>query len=118
LIVVDEAARVEDQLMASLRPMLAVSKGGGKLVMLTTPFGKRGSFFEYWSAGGDDWHRVEVPASACPRISQEFLDEEMRQLGAQKFSEEYGLQWLDPTESVFPEAIISAAFTSQVQPLW
>ena len=51
LIVVDEAARVEDQLMASLRPMLATSKDGGKLVMLLTPFGKRGSFYEYWSAG-------------------------------------------------------------------
>jgi len=36
LIVCDEAARIEDALMASLRPMLAVSKGGGKLVMLST----------------------------------------------------------------------------------
>ena len=118
LVVVDEAARVEDALMASLRPMLATSKGGGKMVLLSTPFGKRGAFYEYWSSGGEDWHRVEVPASSCPRISQEFLDEEMRQLGAQKFSEEYGLQWLDPTESVFPEAIISAAFTPEVTPLW
>src|SRR4051812_38965073 len=74
LVVVDEAARVEDALMASLRPMLATSKGGGKMVLLSTPFGKRGAFYEYWSSGGEDWHRVEVPASSCPRISQEFLD--------------------------------------------
>ena len=53
--------------MASLRPMLATSKGGGKFCLLSTPFGKRGAYWEYWSAGGDDWHRVEVPASAiCP----------------------------------------------------
>jgi tRNA(Met) C34 N-acetyltransferase TmcA len=44
LIVVDEAARVEDALMAALRPMLATSEGGGKLVMLSTPAGTRGAF--------------------------------------------------------------------------
>jgi hypothetical protein len=75
LIVVDEAARVEDALMSALRPMLATSKDGGKFVMLSTPAGTRGAFYEYWSAGGDDWHRVEVPATACPRISPEFLKE-------------------------------------------
>jgi phage FluMu gp28-like protein len=118
LIIIDEAARVEDALMSALRPMLATSKDGGKLVMLSTPAGTRGAFYEYWSAGGDDWHRVEVPASACPRISQEFLAEELRQLGQQRFDEEYGLAWLDPDESVFPGAIVDAAFTNDVVPLW
>jgi hypothetical protein len=99
-------------------PELATSAGGGRFVMLSTPFGKRGAFYEAWSSGRDDWHRVEVPASECPRISQEFLDEEMRQLGAQRFEEEYGLAWLDPTEGVFSEAIVSAAFTADVRPLW
>jgi phage FluMu gp28-like protein len=118
LIVVDEAARIEDTLMGALRPMLATSEGGGKFVMLSTPAGKRGEFYKYWSEGGEDWHRVEVPASACPRISPEFLAEELRQLGQQRFDEEYGLAWLDPDEAVFPTAIIDAAFTSEVTPLW
>jgi hypothetical protein len=118
LIVVDEAARVEDALMSALRPMLATSKDGGKFVMLSTPAGTRGAFYEYWSGGGEDWHRVEVPASACPRISPEFLAEELRQLGQQRFDEEYGLAWLDPDESVFPVAIVDAAFTDAVAPLW
>jgi phage FluMu gp28-like protein len=118
LIIVDEAARIEDSLMGALRPMLATSKDGGKFVMLSTPAGTRGAFYEYWSSGGEDWHRVEVPASACPRISQAFLEEELRQLGRQRFDEEYGLAWLDPTEAVFPQAIIAAAFTNEVRPLW
>jgi hypothetical protein len=108
LIICDEAARVEDALMGALRPMLATSKDGGKFVMLSTPAGTRGAFYEYWSAGGDDWHRVEVPASLCPRISQEFLAEELRQMG----------QFLDPEEAVFPGAIVDAAFTNEVVPLW
>jgi hypothetical protein len=118
LIVVDEAARVEDSLMASLRPMLATSIDGGKLVMLSTPAGKRGDFYTAWSNGSDDWHRVEVPASACPRITQAFLNEELRELGQMRFNEEYGLAFLDPTESVFPTAVIEAAFTHDVAPLW
>src|SRR5918992_1816339 len=60
LLVVDEAARVDDSLYYAVRPMLAVS--GGSLMMLSTPFGKRGAFFEEW-LGGEGWERYEVPAS-------------------------------------------------------
>jgi phage terminase large subunit-like protein len=44
LLLVDEAARVDDGLYFAVRPMLAVS--GGALIMLSTPAGKRGVFFE------------------------------------------------------------------------
>jgi hypothetical protein len=115
LCIIDEAARVEDELLAAVRPMLATSNG--RLIALSTPAGKRGWFFEAWMQG-DDWHRTKVAASDCPRITQAFLDEELRGLGAQRFSEEYGLEFLDPDEAVFPSAIIAAAFTTEVQPLW
>src|SRR5438445_2775179 len=46
LLVIDEAARVPDDLYRSVRPMLAVSRG--RLVCLSTPFGKRGFFYEAW----------------------------------------------------------------------
>ena len=88
-----------------------------KMIMLSTPFGKRGAFFEAWT-GSDDWHRVRVTADQCPRISKQFLAEELRELGAMRFSEEYGLEFLDPDEAVFPSAIIDAAFTPEVVPLW
>jgi hypothetical protein len=118
LIVIDEAARVEDELLAATRPMMAVSEGGGRLIALSTPAGKRGWFYEAWTGSSADWHRVRVPASECPRITQAFLVEELRELGAQRFSEEYGLEFLDPDEAVFPSAIIDAAFTAEVLPLW
>src|SRR5215213_204159 len=49
LLLVDEASRVDDGLYYAIRPMLAVS--GGALVMLTTPYGKRGVFYEEWISG-------------------------------------------------------------------
>ena len=66
LIIEDEAAFVADGLYRAVRPMLAVS--GGRLILLTTPFGRRGHFFEAWEDGGEAWQRIEVPASQCPRI--------------------------------------------------
>src|SRR5215831_4587952 len=60
LLIIDEAARVPDDLYRAVRPMLAVSSG--RLICLSTPFGKRGFFHDCWARGGDDWHRIEVPA--------------------------------------------------------
>jgi hypothetical protein len=115
LIILDEAARVDDDLLAALRPTMAVV--GGSLIMLSTPFGKRGEFYRAWTEG-EGWTRVRVPASQCPRLSKEFLAEERRELGVMRFSEEYELAFLEPDESVFPTAIIDRAFTTDVRPLW
>jgi Terminase large subunit, T4likevirus-type, N-terminal len=118
LVVLDEAARTEDQLLAAVRPMLATSEGGGRLIALSTPFGKRGWFYEAWTNGGDAWYRVRVAAADCPRISKEFLEDELRQLGQQRFSEEYELQFLDADTCVFPVEIIEKAFRKDIAPLW
>jgi hypothetical protein len=115
LVIIDEASRCDDELLAATRPMLATSNG--RLIALSTPAGRRGWFYQSWSSG-DDWHRTRVAASDCPRITKEFLDEELRELGAQRFSEEYGLEFIDPDEAVFPSAIIDNAFSAEVQPLW
>lgn len=116
LVVLDEAARVEDELLAAVRPMMA-TKSKGRLIALTTPAGKRGWFYEAW-VKGENWHRVKVAASDCPRISKEFLTEELRELGPTRFSEEYELQFRDDMEAVFPVAVIERAFTSKVERLW
>src|SRR5438270_9617906 len=42
LMIIDEAARVSDELYKTLRPMTAVS--GGDMLLMSTPFGKRGFF--------------------------------------------------------------------------
>lgn len=51
LLIIDEAARVSDALYCAVRPMLAVSKG--RLVALSTPFGKRGWFHDAWYSDED-----------------------------------------------------------------
>ena len=65
LIILDEAARVEDALLAATRPMLAVSNGA--LFALSTPAGKRGWFYDQWMRGVG-WQRISVKSTDCPRI--------------------------------------------------
>jgi hypothetical protein len=78
LLIVEEGARVADELYFAVRPMLAVS--GGKLLMLSTPFGKRGIFYEEWTQG-TGWERYTVTAEECLRIPASFLAEEREALG-------------------------------------
>jgi hypothetical protein len=115
LLIIDEASRVTDELIAAVRPMLATSNG--RLIALTTPAGKRGWFYEAW-VGDGNWERVEVPVTLCPRISKKFLEEELRELGPSVFRQEYGLEFVDDDEAMFLGAVIDAAFTAEVRPLW
>ncbi|WP_035958739.1 terminase large subunit domain-containing protein [Bryobacter aggregatus] len=87
LIVIDEAAQVEDLLYKSIRPMLAA--GDGDLALLSTPFGERGFFWKEWAKGPEDWTRIEVKATDCPRIRPEFLAVERRVQGEEWFAQEY-----------------------------
>jgi terminase large subunit-like protein len=115
LLVLDEAARVEDELYFAVRPMLAVS--GGALMMLTTPYGKRGVFYEEWT-GGHRWERYEVPASECPRITEEFLEEERSALPPWVYRQEYECSFEETEDQVFTTDMIDRAVTDEVKPLF
>ncbi len=112
LLVIDEAARVPDELYFSVRPMLAVS--GGRLITLSTPFGTRGWWYEAWKSD-EPWERYRVPASDCPRISREFLDEERRTMGEWWFSQEYDCQFLDAETQPFGREDVDRAFREKVE---
>jgi hypothetical protein len=101
VLIIDEAARVPDDLYRTVRPMLAVS--GGRLLCLSTPYGKRGFFYEAWARGGPEWMRVEVPAAQIPRIKPEFLEEERRNLGEAWFRQEYCCSFESLEGLVYPD---------------
>jgi hypothetical protein len=115
LLIIDEAARVPDALYYSVRPMLAVS--GGRLICLTTPFGKRGFFHQEWTEG-QGWERVKVTAEQCPRITPEFLAEERRTLPALWYRQEYGCEFVETTDQIFPYDLVMTAVSENVHPLF
>lgn len=113
LLVIDEAARVPDALYYSVRPMLAVSEG--RLILMSTPFGTRGFFYEAWR-GDESWERYEVPATLCPRISPAFLEEERRTMGDWWYQQEYTCVFLDAQTQAFRREDIDRAFTEEIEP--
>jgi hypothetical protein len=115
LLLVDEAARVEDGTYLAMRPMLAVSNG--TMWLMSTPFGKRGFFYEAWTDGGEEWERVRVPAEACPRIRREFLEEERWTMGERWFRQEYLCEFVDTVGGIFDREVVHRAITHEVKPL-
>jgi hypothetical protein len=115
LLLVDEASRVSDELYLAIRPMLAVSNG--TLWLMSTPFGKRGFFYEAWAHGGQEWERVAVPANECPRIARAFLEEEKRTMGERWFRQEYLCEFVDSVSGVFDRDAVERAVTDDVTPL-
>jgi hypothetical protein len=115
LLIVDEAARVDDGLYYAVRPMLAVS--GGRLMLLSTPFGKRGAFHQEWTEG-EGWDRYEVPASECPRIPAAFLDEERRALPPWVWRQEYNCEFTETDDQVFGHELVNEAITADITPLF
>ena len=111
-LIVDEGARVPDELLEAVRPMLAAS--GGRLISMSTPWGRRGWFYEAW-VGPGAWYRVEVPASQCSRISPEFLAEEKATLPAPVYEAEYCCIFGDPEGAAFAADDIEAMWDSETE---
>lgn len=115
LVIEDEASRVPDDLYRAVRPMLATS--GGKLILMSTPFGKRGHFHDEWH-GDAAWERIQVKATDCPRIDPAFLAEERASLGDWWFKQEYLCEFVETTDQVFSYEAVMNAVSDQVKPLF
>ncbi len=109
LLIIDEAARVSDGLYLAVRPMLAVSRG--RLIALSTPYGKRGWFYDEWISARP-WQRIRITADECPRIPPEFLKEERETLGERYYRQEYECSFEETEDTVFShDDIIAGAAT-------
>jgi len=116
MILEDEAAHVKDEFYYAILPMLIINNG--VFIAMTTPYGKRGHFFNEWTTGGDDWKRVEIPATKCPRISPEDLERQRRSLGSMFFRQEFCCEFVETVDQVFGYDMVQSAFDEKVKPLF
>lgn len=118
LIVIDEAAKVSDELYLSIRPMLFDGSG---LILLSTAYGQRGFFFDIWN---DKDGRLKVfehrriTAYECPRMTPEFLAEERIEMGDRWFRQEYECRFEAGCDAVFSPEAIARAMSDEVEPLF
>lgn len=113
LVIEDESSRVEDEIYGAIRPMLAVSNG--RLILMSTPHGKRGHFFEAYENGGDGWQRIRITADQCPRISNEFLQEEKRALGEWLYRQEYFGEFVETVNQLIHYDDVQKAISTDVK---
>lgn len=115
LILLDEDSQVSDEFYHAIMPMLIVNDGA--LIAMSTPFGKRGHFFEEWTNGDPEWKRVQVTAKECPRMTPEKLEQQRRSMGDLFYKQEFECEFVDNVTQTFAFNDIQRAFSDEITPL-
>lgn len=115
LVIIDEAAFIDDELYHAVTPMLS---SGGRLILMSTPNGKRGVLWEQWSENDPMWSRTRVTADDSPRISPEFLAAERASKPDFRIRAEYFVEFVDTDSQFIGSDLISRAMSPTIQPLF
>jgi hypothetical protein len=115
LLVIDEAALVQDDLFTAVYPMLATTDG--RCIAMSTARGKRGWFWHEWEHGGDEWHRERVTWEQIPRFKPAWIERTRRRLGDWMFRQEFGCEFVDDVEQIYGTDLVLAALTTDFRPL-
>jgi hypothetical protein len=107
LLILDEAARIPDDLYSSVSPMTGVS--GGRTICLSTPFGQRGFFWREWHNEQVAWTRFRITWQQCPRLTAEFIDNERRKFGDAWIRQEYECSFEAREGLVYPDFALAVA---------
>ncbi|MFN0106618.1 MAG: terminase large subunit domain-containing protein, partial [Bryobacteraceae bacterium] len=87
LIVVDEAAFASPEVFKALEPMLTVS--AGTIMLLSTPNGQSGYFYDQWHAALSPWTRLLGSLERCPRINRAAIDAMRQTMSKEDFQQEF-----------------------------
>ena len=88
-IVADEAARLDSDLIAALRPMRA-RRPQARFAMLSTAWSRTDLFWTAWASDDPTWMRLKATADTDASLfAPGFLDQERRALGEHVFNREY-----------------------------
>jgi hypothetical protein len=109
LLVEDEAARVSEDAFIATRPFLSTT--GGQHILCSTGNGKQGHFFAIAISDSEEWQRLIVPATECPRIPAAFLAAERLSMDAHTFSQEYECEFGENEQALWGEDLIESIFS-------
>jgi len=113
VLIIDEAAFVDDDLFESLTPVLASTNG--YLWVLSTAGDQRGFFYQIYSNQSPDWHIVKATADDCPRITKEYLARERVLRGEQRYRREYFCEFQHGRIQFTSREVVEACFDMSVK---
>jgi len=109
-LVADEAHYIPDAVFVAIRPMLATT--GGTLDLLSTPRGNEGFFYDCFQS--DDFHKIHIMSKDCPRISDEFLEQEKKRMTKLEFCQEYEAEFLDSLMAFFTKDLLDSCIGTKL----
>lgn len=127
MIIMDEAAWIQDDVFRAIEPMMA-TKPGCILAYASTPNGKVGEFYQAWTGGGneealvgenwrriqDSWYRIRVTWEDCPRITRDFVEDVRLRRGNRYVGQEYECDFVEAEDQFFTNADIAALWSDEV----
>ena len=112
LLIADEAAYIPETVWLSVTPMIAVSKkmrGMGWIILLSTPFGKGGYFYNSFT--DKDFKAWHVSSEDCKRIPKDFLKKEKQRMTKEQYNQEYRGEFTEDWHQFFPTKLIKDSMT-------
>lgn len=112
MLIADEAAYIPETVWNSVLPMIAVSrqtKSMGIIVLLSTPFGKGGYYYNTFT--DPDFTSFHVSSENCKRIPLDFLKKEKERMTKAEYRQEYQGEFTDEWNQFFSTELIKKAMS-------
>jgi hypothetical protein len=107
MLIADEAAYIPETVWNSVLPMIAVSrqmKSMGIIVLLSTPFGKGGYYYNTFT--DPEFTAVHVSSEDCARIPKDFLKKERERMTKAEYRQEYQGEFTEEWNQFFSTELI------------
>ena len=102
LLIIDEAAFVKDDVYVAVEPSLAATNG--QMILISTPFGKRGRFYQAF--GDDTFEKYHVRSIDSPLITESFLSGQISSKTELEYKQEYEGEFLEEQDTYFPRELV------------
>jgi hypothetical protein len=112
LLIADEAAYINEMVWNAVLPMLSVSRkmrGFGRIILLSTPFGKGGYFYD--CCHDNDFLHIRFTSEQCTRIDKAFLLKERQRMTKSEYAQEYLAEFIDEWNQFFSTDLIKKRMT-------
>ena len=113
LLIADEAAFIPEAVWQAVTPMLSTT--GGKIILLSTPFGKENYFYRsYFDDNFKTWHiNAEIVADSRTEpqrtFMKDFQEKEKARMTRLQYAQEYLGEFVDELRQLFSDEIIRKA---------
>lgn len=105
MLIADEAAFIPQDVFDSVIPSLAArSKLGARIILLSTPFGRQGYFYQAFS--DPTYTAFHVSSEECDRIDKNWLTHQKETLSRRTYAQEFLGEFVDDLLQFFPDELI------------